>query len=852
TFTDACNNSSSVSQIITVSDTIAPVTPQAPAAVTVACADDIPAMISLTATDNCNDTITVEGVDAITQGDCPNSFTVTRTWTFTDACNNSSSVSQIITVSDTIAPVTPQAPAAVTVACADDIPAMISLTATDNCNDTITVEGVDAITQGDCPNSFTVTRTWTFTDACNNSSSVSQIITVSDTIAPVTPQAPAAVTVACADDIPAMISLTATDNCNDTITVEGVDAVAQGDCPNSFTVTRTWTFTDACNNTSSVSQIITVSDTIAPVTPQAPAAVTVACADDIPAMISLTATDNCNDAITVQGVDAITQGDCPNSFTVTRTWTFTDACNNSSSVSQIITVSDTVAPVTPQAPAAVTVTCADDIPAMISLTATDNCNDAITVQGVDTVTSQGDCTNSFTVTRTWTFTDACNNSSSVSQIISVIDTVAPVTPQAPAAVTVACADDVPAMISLTATDNCNDAITVQGVDAITQGDCPNSFTVTRTWTFTDACDNSSSVSQIITVNDNVAPTFVDVAPADTTASCDNIPSPAVLTAIDNCSAASVTMTQTTIQGNCPSNYQLVRTWTAIDGCGNTATTVQTITVSDTVGPVSNTPLLVKVDATCDNIPAPQNIVFTDNCSEVGTPVFTETQSEVVDGVYTITRTWVVSDACGNLSQTYTEYVYVSQIADVITLPALQLSNGDDVNTSLDALLPTGVSGGTWTNVDNIGGFDPINNTFNPFEITPGEYLFSYTINDGPCPTRYEVLIIIGAVAPCEAIIIHNAFTPNGDQWNEYFNIENIEDTACYPTNNVQIYNRWGVLVYETKNYDNNTRKFIGISEGRVTVNRSEELPTGTYFYIIEWTTSEGNRVTKDGYLYLTR
>jgi gliding motility-associated-like protein len=155
-------------------------------------------------------------------------------------------------------------------------------------------------------------------------------------------------------------------------------------------------------------------------------------------------------------------------------------------------------------------------------------------------------------------------------------------------------------------------------------------------------------------------------------------------------------------------------------------------------------------------------------------------------------------------------------------------------------------------VNSVGGFDPLNNTFNPFGIEIGDYLFTYTVNNGPCPTTYNLLIRIGGVGPCDAIIIHNAFTPNGDAFNQYFNIENIEDIACYPTNNVQIYNRWGVLVYETKNYDNNTRRFEGISEGRVTVSKSEELPTGTYFYIIEWTTSEGTKVTKDGYLYLTR
>jgi gliding motility-associated-like protein len=312
------------------------------------------------------------------------------------------------------------------------------------------------------------------------------------------------------------------------------------------------------------------------------------------------------------------------------------------------------------------------------------------------------------------------------------------------------------------------------------------------------------------------------------------------------------MAEIITQGNCPSNYLITRTWTATDACGNTSVQTQTIGVSDTVGPVLASELQVKIDVNCSQIPDAPTLTFTDNCSTVGTPVFTETQSEPVNGTYTITRSWVVSDACGNVSQTYYQYVFVDQIAEVIDLGELGLNNFDNVNTPLDPLLPAGVTGGTWTNVNSVGGFDPLNNTFNPFGIEIGDYLFTYTVNNGPCPTTYNLLIRIGGVGPCDAIIIHNAFTPNGDAFNQYFNIENIEDIACYPTNNVQIYNRWGVLVYETKNYDNNTRRFEGISEGRVTVSKSEELPTGTYFYIIEWTTSEGTKVTKDGYLYLTR
>ena len=141
-----------------------------------------------------------------------------------------------------------------------------------------------------------------------------------------------------------MISLTANDNCSGAITVQGVDVTTPGNCPNSYTIVRTWIFTDACGNTSSVSQNINVNDNIPPVAPAAPADITLACGGDVPAMISLTANDNCSGEITVQGVDVTTQGNCPNSYIITRTWTFTDACGNTSNSIQIITVSDDIAP----------------------------------------------------------------------------------------------------------------------------------------------------------------------------------------------------------------------------------------------------------------------------------------------------------------------------------------------------------------------------------------------------------------------------------------------------------------------------------------------------------------------------
>lgn len=65
-----------------------------------------------------------------------------------------------------------------------------------------------------------------------------------------------------------------------------------------------------------------------------------------------------------------------------------------------------------------------------------------------------------------------------------------------------------------------------------------------------------------------------------------------------------------------------------------------------------------------------------------------------------------------------------------------------------------------------------------------------------------------------------------DGRNEEFLIERIEN---YPDNTVEIYNRWGVLVFEVSGYDNDSKVFVGLSEGRVTVNKADALPNGTYF-----------------------
>ena len=96
--------------------------------------------------------------------------------------------------------------------------------------------------------------------------------------------------------------------------------------------------------------------------------------------------------------------------------------------------------------------------------------------------------------------------------------------------------------------------------------------------------------------------------------------------------------------------------------------------------------------------------------------------------------------------------------------------------------------------------------------------------------------------------VFNGITPNDDGRNDFFKIAGIEN---YPDNEVKIFNRWGVLVWETQGYDDGSNVFRGFSNGRATLDRDTKLPPGTYFYIISIAqTTDENGKSLTGYLYL--
>lgn len=104
-------------------------------------------------------------------------------------------------------------------------------------------------------------------------------------------------------------------------------------------------------------------------------------------------------------------------------------------------------------------------------------------------------------------------------------------------------------------------------------------------------------------------------------------------------------------------------------------------------------------------------------------------------------------------------------------------------------------------------------------------------------------------APEEEVEVFNVVTPNGDNAHDYLMIGGLQN---YPNNTLRIYNRWGVLVYTTKAYDTAGNVFDGTSEGRVTVDKDNKLPVGTYFYILDYEDVTEKMITLTGYIYLNR
>ena len=250
---------------------------------------------------------------------------------------------------------------------------------------------------------------------------------------------------------------------------------------------------NAVLSTITCSQVFHVNDTIAPVFSSVlPADVVVEC-NAVPSVETLQATDNCG-VVTVVSQDQIVLGSCNNSYTIVRSWMATDDCGNSVSHVQNITVQDTTSPVfTFNVPSELTIENGEAIPTY-TVTAIDNCGVATISYEEETI--QGSCSGNYEIVRYWTATDSCGNAEMISQVITIVDTTAPVFSENLQEVIYVDCGSIPVAPQLNATDTTSE-VTITFEETKEQGDCVSMSRIIRKWTAEDACGNSSTFTQVL-------------------------------------------------------------------------------------------------------------------------------------------------------------------------------------------------------------------------------------------------------------------------------------------------------------------------------------------------------------------
>lgn len=529
-------------------------------------------------------------------------------WTYIDNQNNTSSQSQLLTITEDSA-----SPVAIcknaTLSLASNGKATLDVANVNNGSyDNCTLANLTlSKTNFTCDNLGSNTVTLTATDGKGHTGTCTATVTIQDLIPPTLSSAPADVTIQCGSTIPAAVTLTATDNCtvssqtfNETST-----QTASGCSHFSYLITRVWTAVDQSNNISTKTQFVTVVDNQAPVFSGVSDTITVFTpADDLDceAPVTINLTSNISDCAgfnnltisnnALHGNGTTNASGIYNVGTYNITFTAIDPCGNPGTKKIVLRVKDGTAP---------TAICVNNIAINLnnagSLTlpnnimdngSFDNCPGALQFNLNPKTFNCSQIGQNVPVVLT--VTDLAGNSAVCNSTVLIQDNNSPVYTSCPSDVTINCGQSLDPNVNQnlgfpTSTDNCGTP-NIAYVDQF-QGN-PGSYcgSYKRTWTATDAIGNTRKCTQFIDVIDNTLPSLT-TAPADLTIECGTpIPAPATLVATDNCDAnVEIVFTQDSVNVVCNAYaYKLIRRWTAIDDCGNTRTRAQNIQVRDTQAP----------------------------------------------------------------------------------------------------------------------------------------------------------------------------------------------------------------------------------------------------------------------------
>ncbi|MDF1699230.1 MAG: HYR domain-containing protein [Saprospiraceae bacterium] len=500
-------------------------------------------------------------------------------------------------------------------------------TASDNC----VLDSISFSTVETSMNIFE--RTYTVYDANGLENSCVQNIEVIDTIAPELTCVFMIIENTEINTCDKFITITppiATDNCDSDVTITN-SLTGSSDPSGTFsdTTSITWYAEDDFGNIDSCTYDIIVVDGTGPVVMN-PDTAMIMCQDMLSSVDTFTtvqdiidaggsATDNCG----IEFVNIVSETTNATADSVKRVYEIIDSTGNSSTLTHCIVIDDTTPP-TFDAPADVTIECDADV-LDLSLTGTvdsmvlmDNCMDIDTLIFEDS-TDPAICPLVNEITRIWILTDNSGNETRDTQLISTIDTLAPVFDSLPATLlAIECDEAFPPMEILTATDNCSSSTVLMDTLPFLVNICAG-YDVTYRWISVDDCQNRDTVLQSFTVNpDNTAPTLVSLNNMVLDAESDicgvrveNVAGPIFE---ENCSGF------TLIRNYADTIYPVGITnvnWTARNDCGGETNVIQEIFVED-----NTLPTVLCKNATAGLTADPQNYVFassfvdtaSDNCA----------------------------------------------------------------------------------------------------------------------------------------------------------------------------------------------------------------------------------------------
>ncbi len=638
---------------------------------TYACVGDVPAANnSLIGISNnvqgCRVDITSADVRNNGTGCIGNPLIITRTYTITYGRTITNCV-QTFTVIDDVAPVVTAntiASCYKTVAEAEAA-AIAATTATDNCGNVTKT----ATTVGDCAATITVTGT----DACGNNASVSYQTRIDNT-APTAANTDLGTLLTCNEALPLNTEsfITATDNCPGRVAIsapsEWTALNAAQNCI--VTYTRSYTITDACNNSATVIQTVRrKEDRTPPSFTAADLAQTLTC-DQYKALtanfgrLRPTATDLCPGAVRVRYVlNNQTQLCATGSFTIT--WEATDDCGNQTTAIQTVTVTGYENP--PTLTAGTIGTCYSTVAlaeaaAIAATSIQESCSGGSTV----TVSTDGTCSATIIVTAT----DACGHRASMTYQTR-IDNTPPTLDQPNLGLLEGCNPALPE--TLTATDNCEGIVLISNLTAwVTLGASENCIqTYTRTCTVTDVCGNRASLTQTVQRKEDLVPPVFTSGDLTKTITCDEYKSLAAdfgslkPRATDGCPGDVIVTYVSNDKTQLCRNGSFTINWIATDACGNTATAIQTITVTGYQNPPTLTASTIGTCYPTVALAQAATIAATsiqESCSG-GSTVTAST-----DGTCSATIVVTATDACGHTASV----TYRTRIDN--TPPTLDLPN----------------------------------------------------------------------------------------------------------------------------------------------------------------------------------